>query len=68
MNGPEVHNGQGNKLDTERKRLYCLTYMWHLEKPSRKQVGGCQGQRMREGQRKGRVEGEKLFFSNEGRK
>ena len=34
MNGPEVHNGQGNKLDTERKRLYCLTYMWYLEKPN----------------------------------
>lgn len=39
MNGPEVHNGQGNKLDTERKRLYCLTYMWYLEKPNLQKTG-----------------------------
>ena len=34
MNGPGVHNGQWNMVDTERERLYCLTYMWYLEKPN----------------------------------
>ena len=31
MNGPRGYYAQGNKPNTERKRLYDLTYTWNLK-------------------------------------